>query len=454
MKCSLELERFMIIRRVLYFENDQITEKNLFVNKIGDISFIDNKTLFKTPGEHIDTKNKTFFLPGLFDTHTHGMLNYDFSTVASVEELSLLMQAYAKTGVSYVMATLVSLEPNSLRTQLQLINAYLLQAKKSTATEARLIGVHLEGPWIAHNCKGAHAECALQNEISLEKFKEVIAVAPQVTEWKVTIAPDIKGAIEFIAAVKTLQSNVKVFIGHTNAEPHLLDQVKQLIPVSITHLGNANLETATRSDTADITKLTSHVVKWALANPTTQVELIIDGQHVSPAFVKLVHSKLPNNIILITDSLAPAGMPDGSYKLGTKEIIKSGSKITLATDNKLAGSAATFPEVIAQYLKILSELHLPQAQVLKLLYSAAITNPRKTAISHKVNLPDINNGVLIDVETGAIVLCVCHGEIVVRPNSVVNDFKPTLFNKPAAKPAETQAKAVDDMAKVFNCSLS
>lgn len=425
----------MFLRNVqTYIRNSD--NPNLYVTRSGEGHFVNARKGLTISAKHFDGNN-LLYLPGLIDTHTHGIGGFDFSTVKSLADIHALMAAYANAGVPYVMATLVSLPKKELETQLRLLDAYIKQFDtKPKPGYARIVGIHLEGPWISHECKGAHAEHALDNEISLDKFIKVISVAPHVTNWKLTLAPDIKGALTFIQEVKRLTHlNVSIFIGHTNSNDELLDSVHRDIPIRITHLGNANCEPKTRATDVTLGNLTSHVVKWALSHSNTTVELIVDGQHLSTEFVNLVLKQLgTKRVILVSDSLSPAGQPDGEYQLGSLTITKHGNKITLAGSEKLAGSAATLPQILKQYISILKQLKLTTEQLIEAIYFSAVNNPRETAIPQKMKLDDLTNFSVIDLNTGDLVLSVCNSNIKkFRDIKAIshNLTQPTLLQKPA-----------------------
>src|SRR5579862_2774255 len=241
----------MLIRNVYVYEQNQSHRqlKHVHVTKDGQFEVLnyeqDLSTYQKKVSQHFDAKEKYTIMPGLLDSHVHGYGGEDFADVGiNSNALATIMQALGDTGLSYAMATLVSLKLPTLKKALSTIDAYVQEQEKNpTQGAAKIVGVHLEGPFIAKNCKGAHAEDALQASIDIEKFIDIISAAPNVKEWKITLAPDLPGAEQFIKEVKTLENkgiSVKVFIGHTNPEDKTsIDRAVEAGAVGFTHLGNA-----------------------------------------------------------------------------------------------------------------------------------------------------------------------------------------------------------------------
>jgi N-acetylglucosamine-6-phosphate deacetylase len=435
----------MLIRNVcLSHAMDEVYSiKDVIVDRNGQISILDADADLADPVlqdlDVIDAQGRFTMMPGLLDAHVHGQGGVDFADVGEhPERLSQMMAAFGQTGVSYVMATLVSLQIPTLTKALQAIDAYIQeQSANPMPGIAQIVGVHLEGPFIARNCKGAHDGNALQDSLSLPQFRQIIAAAPSIKEWKMTIAPDLPGAEEFIHSVKDLEKegiSVKIFIGHSNPDTAQIDRGVKAGAAGFTHLGNACMETCCREarklETSDAQ---SNIVKWVLNNPDTcpaGVELIVDGVHLSQPFVNLVKDKIDNKIMLVTDALGPAGLSDGQYNLGTLKIRKEGNSFYLSDPNgdfimkdgtladgskgkvkSLAGSAAPMSHCIETYYRWMGQgERVPNRMAA--IYSAVITNPRNSSLSTSAlqKLNDDKNFVIFN-EQGQLVMSLCHGRI-------------------------------------------
>lgn len=434
----------MLIKNIYVYNETGVKElKHVQINDGTKVIFdVDDDLSHLQERKVIDSEDNYFLMPGMLDSHVHGQGGIDFADLGdedSDEELEHIVKALGKTGLSYALATLVSMPITSLKKSLQKINDFIQkQENNPSAGCTQLVGVHLEGPFISKTCKGAHAEDALQNSISMKEFRDIISVAPNIKHWKITIAPDLPGAEDFIKQTKELEQEgifVKVFIGHCN--PENKEDIGRAIAAGacgFTHLGNACQESCSR-ETRELTSndAKSHVVQWILENPThcpPGVELIVDRVHLSPSFISLIHNAIKSKIILVTDALGPTGCMDGSYKLGTLDIRKEQNNFYLADTEghfllkegilpsgekglvkTLAGSATPLSLCAQNYFELMP--HTTAEDNMDLLYAALITNPRMTSLSieaiHK--LPDDKNFSIFNKD-GQLILSSCQGKVV------------------------------------------
>jgi N-acetylglucosamine-6-phosphate deacetylase len=420
----------MLIRNI-YLSPDNLTNgwsiKNVFISSAGLVEIVNSEddinNLLKnnTKIKIIDLKNEYLFLPGLLDAHVHGHGGYDFSEIGDYpERLSAIAMAIGKTGVSYCMATFLSLSLPVLKKCLQVINFHIEKEQaQQTPGAVNIVGVHLEGPFITKDCAGAHDQQVLQEEINLSLFTEIISAAPAVKHWKITLSPDLPGAINFIRDVKKLEEQgifVKVFLGHTNPEKEIITQAISAGAVGFTHLGNACQELSARK-TRELFKESIHsrVVQWVLENNKhcPSVELITDGVHLSRSFISLIRKTLGNKILLVTDALSPAGIPDGQYQLGERTIYKENNHCYLINENKkiLAGSAVSLSACIQYYMSGLGIENIKER--IWALFTATVYHPRISSLSrHAMKyLPDNKNFVILHHQTGEFFLSACNGQI-------------------------------------------
>lgn len=419
----------MIIKNLLHFLNGRWQAVHILIDPATkQYRILQQEELGQhTDSAVVDFSGRYFLLPGLYDSHIHGIGGHDFSegNQAAYEAITTKL---GEVGVAYCSATFVSMELDKLKNALAELENFL--QGESVPGRAKIISVHLEGPFIAKDCKGAHDESILQDRIDLEIFLDIIKQAPSVTDWKITLDPALPGALEFIKNTRSLKIDgkniaVHVFLGHSNAAIPHLEQAQESGISGYTHLGNACGETAHRGhphpQLPEDAK--SHLVQFALSEgQSTPVELIVDGEHLSEAFIAAVYQRLPQGIILITDALSPAGMPDGEYQLGSLKVLKQGNKIVLKDNpTKLAGSCATLPELVKNFMAILKNLNLSDEEILKAVYYATITNPRQSSVQNPALLNDTNNYTIFDRKTGDMVMSVNEGIIVfskeIKPSS-------------------------------------
>src|SRR5204862_3425833 len=130
----------------------------------------------------INANHEYAIMPNWFDTHIHGYGGVDFSEVTA-DNIATITTSLGKTGLSYCMATLVSLPIDRLKHALSVINDYV-KNHPVTPGVTQIVGIHLEGPFIAKNCKGAHQESALLSQVDMQTFLDINSAAPDITEWK------------------------------------------------------------------------------------------------------------------------------------------------------------------------------------------------------------------------------------------------------------------------------
>lgn len=363
----------------------------------------------------------------------------DFADVgAKPETIAKIMEDLGNTGISYVLPTIVSLDPKTLKEVLVAIDSYVGEQEKTPVSgRARIVGIHLEGPFIAQNCKGSHNPEVLEKEISLDKFKKIIANAPHIKEWKITLAPDLPGALQFIEDIKLLEKeniSVKIFLGHSNASEEQIDNTVKTGKVSgFTHLGNACKEGCSRDiQSVELNNLTSNLVRWAVKNAEVcpaGVEIITDGQHLSQEFVRFLEKYLKGKTMIVTDALGPSGCDEEKiYQLGSMSICKKDNIFYLADEKgepvlkdgilpngekgqvpAIAGSGASLAHCIKTYFNY---TNTNEANSIRNIYPALIENTRKSSLSANalVNLPDDENFALFN-DKGELVISLTNGKL-------------------------------------------
>ncbi|MGE3318490.1 MAG: N-acetylglucosamine-6-phosphate deacetylase [Candidatus Berkiella sp.] len=421
----------MFIRHVKVWDkcNKVFDLKSMLITSSGQLEIISPEQQPPTDEEYLDLDGKFTLLPGLLDTHVHGFGGFDFSCIHDTPEaLPIILDALAKSGLSFAMATFVSLPIPTLKQCLKVLDAYVnKESENPTLGRTQVVGVHLEGPFISKTCNGAHDANVLQNSISLAQFKDIIASAPHIKEWKMTLSPDLVGAMDFIKQIKSLQADgisVKIFLGHTNPKTDIIDQAVRLGVAGFTHLGNACQEPCARNpDPISEEQLSSNLVKWVMQHPENcppGVELIVDGVHLSHSFFKLIKAKIGNQIVLVSDALGASGLKDGQYKLGSVKVVKQNNAFYIddpqtKTHKKLAGSAASLAHCIKTFCTWAE---------MRSLYSAAIENPRISSLSTNAiaQLADNNNFALIS-NSGDLALSLCHGKLTEHMPEIMQIYK-------------------------------
>ena len=288
-----------------------------------DISFEDKITGFSADksGEIIEIPEDAAVLPAFIDTHVHGAGGAD-AMDGSREALSVIAETLAKEGTASFLATTMTQSPENIIRALSAVKEYMSAAPD---TGAKILGVHLEGPFIAEKFKGAQPlEYVAAPDIKVfEKYNEAAGGAIKI----VTMAPETEGAEDFIKYLA--KNHIIASIGHTAAKYADVERAVAAGAKNVTHTYNAQSPLHHR----DI-----GVVGSALLIDGLQTEVIADTIHVSvPALKLLVKNKPADKVTLITDAMRAKGMPDGESELGGQKVFVKNGEARLI-DGTLAGS--------------------------------------------------------------------------------------------------------------------
>jgi len=296
------------------------------------------KEPFKEPtSESIDLEGQ-LLLPGLIDTHTHGINGLDITMNPDPSVLLEMSSHYARHGVTGFLATTVSAPHDVL---LKACKAFK-DAKDSWRPShgARLLGLHLEGPYISPEMPGAMNPLFIRKP-SIRELKEYIEVSGRNIR-QITIAPEIEGIDELITYARL--NNIVVSAGHTNASYEIgLNKIAMGISKA-THIFNAMRGIHHREPGIALSLLQARGVF---------VELIADFIHLHPGVVKMVIDYAsPDRVVLVTDSIAATDMPDGVYELGGLKIHVERGVCKLVGVDKLAGSTLTMDKAIRNIVEL------------------------------------------------------------------------------------------------------
>jgi N-acetylglucosamine-6-phosphate deacetylase len=213
-------------------------------------------------------------------------------------------------------------------------------AGRDAALAAQPVGIHLEGPFLSHAKRGVHPPAELQPP-SIALFERLQQAARGHIRL-MTIAPETQDALELIEFAT--QSGTKVSLGHSDATADETRAAIRAGAVSATHTFNAMRRLDHREPGIAGVVLDAHAL---------YAELICDGIHVAPEFVRLwLRAKGDERAILVTDGISATGMPDANYMLGELEVTVKDGRCLLASDlandvETLAGSVLTMDRAVA-----------------------------------------------------------------------------------------------------------
>ncbi len=325
----MELEKGETMSKVLFY-NGLVYKDHSFqpFNVLAEDGIITRigEWISDPEAERVDLKGRRL-APGFLDIHTHGAAGVDVNSAdtAGYEKICRFMATQGTTG------WLGSVLTDTREQTLACIEAYKdWKAEKGIEHDgAVMMGIHLEGPFLCSEYKGAMPEHLLQakNIPLVEEYQK----AAEGDIRYITVSPEVDGMVEDIPKLKEL--GIQVAIGHSGAD---YDTARAAIAngaMAATHTGNA------------MKLLHQHFPAiWGavLEDDNVYCEVICDGLHLHPGTVRLIlKTKGLDRVVAITDSIMAAGLPDGNYKLGVNDVVVVNGDAKLADGGSRAGSTLT-----------------------------------------------------------------------------------------------------------------
>jgi N-acetylglucosamine-6-phosphate deacetylase len=259
--------------------------------------------------------------PGFIDLQANGFAGVDLAG-ADAAGYRRAGEAMLATGVTAFQPTFISGPEEAV--------SEAVHAMPLDGVGPRVLGAHLEGPFLSPRRPGAHDPRHLRaaDAALLKRLLDAGRVS------QVTLAPELRGALELVDEL--LARGVTVAAGHTDAtaaEAHVaFDRGVR----TVTHLFNAMRPSAPRDP---------GIAYAALSRPDVTVQLIVDGQHLAPDTVRVAWRAAAGRFALVTDAVAAAAAPDGEFMLGTVPV-RAERGVVRGKDGMLAGSALTMVEAV------------------------------------------------------------------------------------------------------------
>jgi N-acetylglucosamine-6-phosphate deacetylase len=261
-------------------------------------------------------------LPGFIDLHVHGGGGHD--TMAAGDAVGAIARSHARHGTTALLATTMTAPRSEIEAALAAA-APCIAARPAGA--ARVLGVHLEGPYLNRERLGAQPDFTAT--ATLADVLALHAIAPIAL---ITLAPELPGHLELIVQLRA--RGFRVQLGHSAASYEQGLAALQAGATGFTHLFNAMSPLHHRAP---------GLAGAALAH-AERAEIIPDLLHVHPGAIRAALRAIPG-LYCVTDSTAAAGMPDGEYRLGRHRVTKCLGGVRLA-DGTLAGSTLTMDQAL------------------------------------------------------------------------------------------------------------
>lgn len=288
------------------------------------------------PPRAADEHHDGILAPGLVDAQINGAYGADFAA-ATPDAWDRIVDGLATTGVTAIAPTFITAPVESLVEQLRDFRGQRARlAGRPGAT--RLLGAHVEGPFIAAACKGAHDEAFLVDPTP-ERVDALIEAGGEDLGY-VTLAPERAGALEAIE--RLVGAGVRVSIGHSDADDATVIRAVDAGATLVTHLYNAQRGLGHRD---------GGVVGVALTDSRLTPGLIADLHHVDPIALRVAFASAAGRIMLVTDDLSTFGMPPGRYELGGAAVVIEEDQPARREDGTIAGAAVRLDACIAHVVR-------------------------------------------------------------------------------------------------------
>jgi N-acetylglucosamine-6-phosphate deacetylase len=285
----------------------------------GDVEVVDGRVAAVGLGA---PRGTAVAAPGFIDLQVNGYAGVDFSAPDD--------DGYAVAGAALLGAGVTAFQPTIVTADLDSM-LYSLSRVPTVDPGPRLIGAHLEGPFLSPARPGAHDRAALLPP-DLAVLGALLGAGPV---SQVTLAPELPGALELIDALR--ERGVTVSLGHSDADAEAAQLAFDRGAGAVTHLFNAMRRTSSRDP---------GIAFAALARDDVFITLIVDGHHLADDTVRVAWCAAGERLVLISDAVAAAASPDGDYTLGGKVAIHSAGGVVRNSDGSLAGSTLSMPAAV------------------------------------------------------------------------------------------------------------
>ena len=289
--------------------------------------------LLPEAGEAVMDLQDRFLAPGFIDMHVHGALRRD-TMEATPEAFAAICQFHATGGTTALALTPVSAPTEAITGVLEAVG----KIDPNATGGARVLGIHIEGPYFSKAKAGAHPLELLRVPVPAE-YSEWLKFHDRITQM--TVAPELPGALTLIEALQT--HGIRASGGHSDAWDEEAAAGFAHGMRQVTHTFNC-MASARRRGAFRIAGL----LEFAMSEPEILCELIADGYHVSPTLMRaLYRAKGPDGIALVTDAGAGAGLAEGeTFNLGPISGVVCGGVALTADKQSLCASTARMNDLV------------------------------------------------------------------------------------------------------------
>ncbi|MGV8049795.1 MAG: N-acetylglucosamine-6-phosphate deacetylase [Anaerolineaceae bacterium] len=311
-----------------------LSDGAVVIDQRGKIEYVGSESnLPAIEGTYQDLGGK-YLAPGLIDIHVHGGNGITFGENDLAATTAFYSNWAASNGVT---GYLMSVAEETSQALLEMITDYV-KVFRNPPDGAEPLGLHLEGPYLSVEKKGAFNPAWLR----YPDVKEAKAYLQAGQGWihQITIAPELPNASQVARIFR--EADVVVALGHTNINYEEASQALKGDFNHVTHAFNAQRGFDHRAP---------GVFGAVLTSETVTAELIADCVHVHPGAMKLLLRCLSSDrVVAITDAMSGAGLAEGNYHLVGHSVTVKDGRATLE-NGTLAGSVATLNQCVANLIK-------------------------------------------------------------------------------------------------------
>lgn len=304
--------------------------------------------------------------PGFVDIHGHGGATASYDD--GPESIRRALDLHQRHGTTRAVVSLVTAPVDRLAESVRAIAAL-------SREDSRVLGSHLEGPFLDVGHKGAH-EPSLLRSATPDDIGRLLDAADG-TLRQITLAPELPGGLGAVRAFRS--AGVAVAVGHTAADYAQTMEAFEAGASILTHAYNGMDGVHHRAPGP---------VAAATRTPGVTLEVINDGVHVHPEVVRMLFAAAPGRVALITDAMAAAGAEDGDYLLGSLAVEVRDGVARLAEGGSIAGSTLTLDDALRRAVQ---EVGLPVEDAV-----LALTQTPATAIGRGDELGRLAQGYTAD----------------------------------------------------------
>ncbi len=258
-----------------------------------------------------------YLIPGLIDLHVHGAATASYD--GGAEAIAAAVAAHRRHGTTGTLVSLITADPDDMVTAIR-------GAVAAAGDDPRILGIHLEGPFLAESRRGAHdpGKLLAPDGAVLQRFLDAGAGLVRM----VTVAPELPGGLGLVHAL--VDAGVHAAVGHSDAGYR---------DAAAAFAAGADIVTHAFNGMRPLHHRDPGIIAAAM-DAGALLEVINDGVHLHDATVRLLQAIAPGRLALVTDAMAAAGAPDGHYLLGSLAVQVVGGIARLASDGAEPGSIA------------------------------------------------------------------------------------------------------------------